>query len=122
MNSMQRRVSAIASIAGVLAVGAPATGALAATGSTPASATPFTWPAGVSLMGGYTWPAGGPITLTFTMPSSVTPVTLKFTPPSVGRIGVDIGPIIIDGKQISPGVHVATPPITVPAPAVNAGG
>jgi hypothetical protein len=121
MNSMQRRVSAIASIAGVLAVGGPVSGALAATGSTPAAAK-FTWPAGVPLMGGYTWPAGGPITLTFTMPSSVTPVTLKFTPPSVGRIGVDIGPIIIDGKQISPGVHVATPPITVPAPAASAGG
>jgi hypothetical protein len=54
--------------------------------------------------------------------AAATPVTatttprpmLTFTPPSVGSLVVSIGPIIIDGHVISPGVYVVKPPVTLP--------
>jgi hypothetical protein len=40
--------------------------------------------------------------------------TLTFVPPKVGQIVVVIGPVIIDGKVISPGVHVENPVTQIP--------
>jgi hypothetical protein len=51
---------------------------------------------------------------------------LTFLPPSVGPICVAIGPIVIGGKVISPGVHVCTsgaalPPLHLDLPLTSAG-
>jgi hypothetical protein len=127
MTSTPRRLVAIASAIGALAVAGPVTGAYAA--GTPA----FTFPT-------FTFPTYTPPTFTlptFTAPTSTYPWTLPtvppvppvpvsgtpqivlapgltFTPPAVGPIAVHIGAIIIDGQQISPGVNVSTPGTTVP--------
>lgn len=42
------------------------------------------------------------------------PCTLTFVPPKMGRVAVVIGPIIIGGKVISPGVHVENAPLELP--------
>jgi hypothetical protein len=39
---------------------------------------------------------------------------LTFVPPRVGPIGVTLGPTIIDGKEISPGVNVLMPGTSLP--------
>ena len=54
-------------------------------------------------------------------PTSSNPYTLTFVPPKVGRILVVIGPVIIGGQVISPGVHVESagtelPTLTVTLP------
>jgi hypothetical protein len=88
MLSMPRRLAAVASAVGVLAVGAPVAGASAATSTT----------------GTVPLPA-------FQMPSWA----LTFVPPAVGPIEVHIGAIIISGNMISPGVNIVMPPITIPS-------
>jgi hypothetical protein len=39
---------------------------------------------------------------------------LSFVPPKVGPLSVSLGPTIIDGQVISPGVNVVSPGITLP--------
>ena len=40
--------------------------------------------------------------------------TLTFVPPSVGPLRVNIGPTIIGGQMIRPGVNVSTTEVTLP--------
>jgi hypothetical protein len=94
MKSTVKRMATTAASAGLLAIAMPAAGASAAT--LPASTLP-----------------------NLQLPASLQMPGINFTPPKVGQISVDIGPTIIGGKVMDPGLHVATPgtalpPITVP--------
>jgi hypothetical protein len=111
MISTPRRLTAIATAIGALAVGAPVTSAYAAGTTTPPPAftfPTFTFPS--HTVPTYTFP---PLTLPTApangWPSITLPAGLTFVPPAVGPIAVHIGAIIIDGQQISPGVNVTTP-------------
>jgi hypothetical protein len=60
---------------------------------------------------------------TTTPPPSTLPAfdlpALQFTPPAVGPIHVVIGPIIIGGHVINPGINLSTPGFTIPWPPAN---
>jgi len=79
-------VATAAASAAVLAAAVPAANA-----ATPSAPPPSTLPA-------------------FTLPG------LQCTPPYVGPIRVVIGPIIIGGKVINPGINLSTPGVTIPWP------
>src|SRR5438105_1473986 len=103
MSSTSTRLMAIASAIGVFAAGAPVAGAAAATGSAPAAALPsFTLPPLPTFLG--TWPS-----------------SFTFVPPAGPAISVVIGPIIIDGQVISPGLRVTKPAVKLPPIVVGQG-
>jgi hypothetical protein len=111
MISTPRRLTAIATAIGALAVGAPVTSAYAAGTTTPPPAftfPTFTFPS--HTVPTYTFP---PLTLPTApangWPSITLPAGLTFVPPAVGPIAVHLRAIHIDGQQISPGVNVTTP-------------
>jgi hypothetical protein len=79
-----RTFSAAAGAAGLLAIAAPVAGA----GTTPSPE------------------ASGP--------PSPPPLALTFVPPKVGQLSVDIGPTIINGEVIDPGLHVVSPATDLP--------
>jgi hypothetical protein len=58
--------------------------------------------------------AGGALAATTPAASASPPPGLTFIPPSVGPICVNIGAIVIQGKVISPSLHVCLPGFTVP--------
>jgi hypothetical protein len=92
MKSTVKRMATMAAATGLLAVAMPAAGASADT---------------------------LPITTLPTLPTTLQMPGINFTPPQVGQIKVVIGPTIIGGKVIDPGLNVSTPgtslpPISVP--------
>jgi hypothetical protein len=46
--------------------------------------------------------------------ASVPPPAFTFVPPRVGQLSVDIGPTIINGKVVDPGLHVVSPGVSLP--------
>jgi hypothetical protein len=84
-----RKVAAIAAALAPLALAAPAAGASAAA-TPPATASAAT-----------------------ASPATASPV-FTFIPPKVGPLQVIIGATFIGGKQISPGVNVSTPGVSLP--------
>jgi hypothetical protein len=108
MISTPRRLTAIASAIGALAIGTPVTAAYAGNAPAPSAGAAPTFTLPTFTLPTFNLPAG----LNFTPPAG-----LNFTPPKVGPIGVDIGAIIIDGKVINPALHVQTPGATVPVAA-----
>jgi hypothetical protein len=98
--NLSRKYAAAAAVASA-ALAIPA----AARADVPASSLPpgaTTLPAGATTLpaGATTLPAGAT-----TLPG----VSLKFVPPSVGPITVDLGATIINGKVMAPPVHVGVP-------------
>jgi hypothetical protein len=84
MSMRIRTYSAAATAAGLLAIATPVAGASAV--SSPKASKPPT-------------PA---------------PPAFTFVPPRVGQLSVDIGPTIINGVVVDPGLHVVNPDVSLP--------
>jgi hypothetical protein len=58
-------------------------------------------------------PVAGAAPATPVPPAAASPL-LTFVPPKVGPLSVNLGPTIIGGQLISPGVNVYTPGVSLP--------
>jgi hypothetical protein len=96
MRPIRKRSAAVSIALGLLAVGSPAAEASAASPSLPS-------------------PSPGPALPFAPLAPDALPSLprLSFTPPAVGEISVAIGPIIIGGKMINPGLKVTKPAVTL---------
>ena len=103
MKSISRRLAATVATVSLLAVGAPVAGASADPGTMAAGAVP-----------------SGSVPIRPLLPGG--PLALAFTPPSVGPIAVVLGPIIIGGRVINPGLHVTSPGVTLAPIILGQGG
>jgi hypothetical protein len=81
-----KRMGTVAAATGLLAIAIPTAGASAATPLPIAS-----------------------------LPTTLQVPGISFTPPQVGQISVVIGPTIIGGKVIDPGLHVSTTGTSLPS-------
>lgn len=71
--------------------------------------------AAVLTLSGLAAPVGGAGADTSPSPApALSSPLISFVPPKVGAIGVAIGPVILGGKVMSPGLNVSTPGISVP--------
>lgn len=93
MQPIRKRSAAVSIALGLVAVGSPAAEASAAIPSPPSTSP-------------------GPA-LPFAPNALPSVPRLSFIPPAVGEIGVAIGPIIIGGKLINPGLKVTKPAVTL---------
>lgn len=96
MRPIRKRSAAVSIALGLLAVGSPAAEASAASPAPPS-------------------PSPGPAQPVAPLAPDALPALprLSFTPPAVGEISVAIGPIIIGGKMINPGLKVTKPAVTL---------
>jgi hypothetical protein len=96
MRPIRKRSAAVSIALGLLAVGSPAAEAGAASPSPPS-------------------PSPGPAQPVAPLAPDALPSLprLSFSPPQVGEISVAIGPIIIGGKMINPGLKVTKPAVTL---------
>jgi hypothetical protein len=120
MSTVKRRLAATVSVLSLAAVVAPVAAAHAAAPALlPGAAT---LPAGATALppGATTLPAGA------MTPAPVLAgwagVALRFTPPAVGPLRAVIGPIIIGGRMINPGLDVSTPGVALRPIALGHGG
>jgi hypothetical protein len=96
MRPIPKRSAAVSIALGLLAVGSPAAEAGAASPSPPA-------------------PSPGPAQPVAPLAPDALPSLprLSFSPPEVGEISVAIGPIILGGKMINPGLKVTKPAVSL---------
>ena len=65
-------------------------------------------------------PASAATPPTATAPPALAPVLVNFVPPKVGGLRVDIGPVLLQGKLMNPGLHVLLQPPAIQWPPPSA--